>query len=164
MGFPHTGLLLVFSWRSDVVGSPEQSPQPSSAVWLSLERGSLRPPELKTVSKTEACYCYLLLACCIHVLQYLWRAVIFSVFSCLLWLYPSIGCAPPPVSLNGIEGKDWRKEKTVSGLWEKTPKWNFLLCCDQIPSSSSTFRPQYFSVGKGNLRPSSKGECFALDT
>lgn len=55
---------------------------------------------------------------------------------------------------------DWgsglkKKKKTVSGLWEKTPG-NFLLCCDQIPSSSSTFRPQYFSVGKGNLCPLAK--------
>ena len=127
MGFPHTGLLLVFLWRSDVVGSPVQSPQPPSAVWLSLERGSLRPSESKTVSRTEACYCWLLLACSTHALQYLWRAVIFSVSGCLLWLYLSISCAPPPVSLNGIEGQDWRKKRQSHDYEKRLP--NGISCC-----------------------------------
>ena len=98
-------------------------PQLSGCLW---REGASGLPSQR-LSLEQKLYCWLLLACSTHALQYLWRAVIFSVSGCLLWLYPSICYAPPPVSLNGIEVQDWRKKRQSHDYEKRLP--NGMSCC-----------------------------------
>lgn len=60
-------------------------------------------------------------------------------------------CPTPRVSGGG--------QKTVSRLWTKgLPNGNTY--CDSVLSTNSTLLSQYFSVGKGSLRPCGGGESF----